>query len=172
MTRHRASLCLSLVLTLAGCATQGTPSTASPLSTATLCDGTADLVGLDLTVIGPFATDRVSSIGGSVAACEPGTCCNTTYYAPTITCADGQRIEIAVADPVAVIGTEPPAHVCRSLSDDHRPSDACPVDAGCITRLERVTSLSGHLEMRTSRIDGLEHLTLVATASTHIDDGL
>lgn len=173
MTSARASLCLSLVLAVGGCTSAGpTPASSTPLSIEGLCDDADVLVGIDLTVTGPFATDRVSSIGGTVVACEPGTCCNTTYYAPSIACADGTRIEVAVADPSAVIGAARPAFVCRTLSDDHRPSDACPVDGGCSAQLSRVTSLTGRLELRTSRIDGLEHLTLVASSSTHDGEGI
>ncbi len=175
MNHSRASLCLVFMVALGGCSTAGpTPSTSSPLSTEGLCDGASELMGLDVTVNGPFASDLVSSIGGSVVACEPGSCCNTTFYAPTIACADGTRIEVTIDDALAtsVLGSDRPAFVCRTRSDEHRPSEACPVDGGCAAQLGRVTSLTGRLELRTSRIDGAERLTLVTTTSTHEDDAI
>lgn len=174
MTPRRATLCLALALT--GCV--GVPSDPTPaaaaLSREELCSAADDLLGRDVAVLGPFDSDVVTPNGGTVVHCEPGTCCNLTYYAPSIGCGENER-RIAVTFDVAMLEdvTAPDRldFVCRTSSDDLRPSEACPVDARCAEELGRVTSLRGRLERRASPLVGTEQLTLVVTASSSLAPG-
>jgi hypothetical protein len=139
MTLLRATLCL--VVALAGCA----PAPVG-LSAEALCAQASSMVGAEVTVTGPFATDVVSPLGGSVVRCTPGTCCNVTYYAPTIACADGTRIHVGVdVDLLPVTDISSLSWVCSTGSDDLRPSAECPIGEGCIAELGRVASVRGTL---------------------------
>lgn len=163
MTTSRAILCLFLAV--GGCVMDGAGGPAA-LSTASLCGGVEGYLDTNVVVNGPFATDVVSPNGGSVVRCEPGTCCNITYYAPTIACADGTRITV-VMDP-SIATTDPGAlsFVCTDASDDLRPSEACPVSEPCTAELGRVTSLTGRLGRYAGIDGGPERLTLVVTSAT------
>ena len=168
MTPNRAILCLFSMLGLVGCVSGPTPSSSSPLSTDDLCSGASELMGVELTVAGPFASDVVTPNGGSVAHCEPGTCCNVTYYAPTILCAGGDRVDV-VLDPALLARVDYAATryamICRAGSDDLRPSDACPIPDHCAEVFGAVPTLSGHLEMRTSPFSDAARVTFVVTTA-------
>lgn len=123
-------------------------------------------MGVEIAVAGPFETGVVTPNGGSAAECEPGSCCNVTYYAPSIACSTGQRIDVYV-DPSLYLreGVTPSAFapICRALSYDLRPSDACPVPSSCAERFGALPPLVGHLEMREPVFGGEPRLTFVVT---------
>ena len=168
MTSNRAILCLFSLLGLVGCVSGPTPSSTSTLSTDDLCTNASELMGVELTVEGPFASDVVTPNGGSVAHCDPGTCCNLTYYAPTIRCAAGDRVEVVLDTALYARTDHGPASygvICRASSDDLRPSEACPIPDHCAEVFDAVPSITGHLEARTSPFDGESHLTFVVTTA-------
>lgn len=174
MTSTRATVCLALALTgCVGVGTDPTPATTASLSRDELCRTYVDLVGSELSVLGPFDADVVTPNGGSVAFCDPGTCCNLTYYAPTIGCENGPRIAVTFDAAMLEDVTAPDRldFVCRTISDDLRPSEACPVDARCAEELGRVASLRGRLERRMNPVVGAEQITLVVTESSSLAPG-
>lgn len=171
MTLTPAILCLALAL--AGC-TGSTPTpTSAPLSRSALCDDAERLVGSELMVEGPFDSEVVTPSGGSAVACEPGSCCNTTFYAPTIGCESAPRIWIGFDHARLENLSQPDLldFVCRTRSEDLEPSDACPVEPSCADKLGRVTLLRGRLERRTS-FEGDEELWLIVSASTTRAEGI
>jgi hypothetical protein len=167
MTHHRAILCLFSALALVGCVSGSpTPSASSPLSADDLCKNAGELMGVELTVEGPFASDVITPNGGSVAHCEPGSCCNTSYYAPTIACDGGGRVDVLLdASLYERHGYEPSrfAVLCRASSEDLRPSEACPIPSNCSDVFDAVPTLTGHLEMRTPLFGDEPTLTFVVT---------
>jgi hypothetical protein len=167
MTYNRAILFLFSTLALVGCVSGSpAPSASSPLSGEDLCTNAGELLGVELTVEGPFASDVITPNGGSVARCEPGTCCNLSYYAPTVACDGGGRVDVLLAPSLYERhGVDPLrfAVLCGASSDDNRPSEACPIPSHCSDVFDAVPTLTGHLEMLTPLFGDEPTLTFVVT---------